>query len=227
MRQHTISVFDFMKKFPNAKTAQHYLEQKRWNGNPVCPECGSTDKQYKQKRYGKEGYYLCFHCKQVYSIRTGTIFERSHVPLDKWLFAIYLVATARKGISSLQLSKELGVTQTTAWFMLQRIREACKNNKFLSGIVEADKAYIGGKESNKHESKKLKAGSGVVGKIPVLGMRERGGNFKGKVLKDTTNNSIQTELNNSITEDATLCTDEHRAYIDTKYKHMTVNHSAK
>lgn len=226
----TISAYELMKRFPDEESARIYLEERRWKSNPVCPKCGCIENQYKQTREGKAGYYRCHHCKSVYTVRTGTLFERSHVPLDKWLFAIYLVVTARKGISSLQLSKEIGVTQKTAWFMLQRIREACSNNDhddFLSGIIEADETYIGGKESNKHASKKLKAGRGAVGKIAVLGMRERGGYVKAKVLNDTTAKTIQSELNANISEGSTLCTDEHRSYKGNKYKHKVVNHSAK
>ena len=228
MGKTTISFFEFRDKFPNSESARLYLEEKRWDDKPVCPHCGCIDRQYKQSRSGKEGYYFCFHCKLTYTVRTGTIFERSHVDLDKWLFAIYSVVTSRKGISSLQLSKLIGVEQRTAWFMLQRIREACKDDILtLKGIVEIDEAYIGGLEKNKHASKKIKAGGGIVGKIPVLGMRERNGNFKGKVIKDTKTETIQCELNNTLLKDTTICTDEHRAYIDTKFTHLTVNHSAK
>jgi transposase-like protein len=227
----TISAYELMKHFPDEPSAILYLEQKRWNGTPSCPDCGCVENQHKQTRDGKSGYYRCYHCKLVYTVRTGTIFERSHISLDKWLYAVYLVVTARKGISSLQLSKEIGVTQKTAWFMLHRIRAACQGKNdgdFLKGVIEADEAYFGGKESNKHASKQTKAGRGPVGKVAVLGMRERAGRFKGVVLRDTTAESIQAELNSTIEPESTLYTDEHRSYQNNQFKdHKTVNHSAK
>lgn len=227
----TISALEFIKKFPDRDSARTFLELKRWNNNPSCPSCGCVDNQYKQFRGGVAGYFRCNHCNFTYTVRTGTIFERSNVPLDKWLLAIYLVVDARKGITSVQLSKEIGGTQKTAWFMLHRIREPCRSdndsNGFLQGIIEADEIYIGGKEANKHESKKLKAGRGAVVKIAVLGMCERGGKVVAKVLNSTSKEAIHTELNASIADGAVLCTDEHRSYQGNKYVHRVVNHSAK
>ena len=198
-----ISIFELFERFPDEESAKKYLEEKRWGNKPVCPFCG--------KRHGVEGYFECGECGKVYTVRTGTIFERSHVPLHKWIFAFYLVVTSRKGISSMQLSKEIGVTQKTAWFMLQRIREACNsnhddddNNGFLSGIVEADGVYIGGKESNKHESQKLKAGRGIVGKTAVLGMRARGGKVLARVIPDTSRDTVHQILNRYLSRDSFL-----------------------
>ena len=170
------------KRFPDAESARLYLERRHWKGKPVCPGCGGVDRQYEQTRGNAAGCYNCHHCKLVYTVRTNSIFERSRVPLNKWFFTFYLVATVRNGISSLELSRVLGVTQKTAWFMLHRIRESCKddNTRLLRDIVEADETYVGGKARNKRE--KSDSGRGPVDMIPVLGVRQRGGRFKGIVL---------------------------------------------
>lgn len=179
------------------------------------------------------GYFRCLACKEDFTVRTGTIFERSHIPLDKWLYTMYLIATARKGISSMQISKELGITQKSAWFMLQRIREACGNGKgggeMLSDIVEADETYLGGKKKNRHASAKKGLGP-AAGKAAVLGMRERGGDTLAVVLHHSaaTTAEIGEQVQGSVAPGAVLCTDEGHAYHALKdYQHLTVNHGAK
>ena len=216
-----------MRRFPTEREARAYIEDCRWGQNPTCPKCRATNRIQTRKI---EGYYRCLACKSDFTVRNGTIFERSHVPLDKWLYAIYLLVTARKGISSLQLSKEIGVTQKTAWFMLARLRKACGNGNdaLLSGIIEADETFLGGKEANKHEQKKRHAGRGPVGKTPVIGMRERGGRTKAVVVEKVDSNTIKEHVEGQITLGSDLYTDEHAAYKSVAGpNHQSVNHSAK
>lgn len=124
MCKDTVSIFELVQMLPNNEAARLYIEKKRWKDNVKCPLCESNEK-ITARGVKRLGYYICRSCSKEFTVRTGTIFQRSHIPLNKWLFAIYLFVTSRKGISSLQLSKEIGITQKSAWCMLQRIREAC------------------------------------------------------------------------------------------------------
>src|ERR1700694_1201339 len=130
MSRSTISTFQLFAMFPDQESARRHIEAQRWPQCTVCPTCGIKDRVTARKN----GFYRCNQCREDFTVRTGTIFERSHIPLHKWIYAMYLLLTARKGISSLQLSKEIGITQKSAWFLLQRMREACGNDlTILSG----------------------------------------------------------------------------------------------
>lgn len=219
-----ISTFDLFSRFPDQESARVYLEQRRWPDGVTCPVCSSKDRITVRKG----GYYRCNACDEDFTVRTGTIFERSHIPLHKWVYAMYLLVTARKGISSLQLSKEIGITQKSAWFMLHRIREACgKDLRKLRGIIEIDETYVGGLEANKHASKKLHAGRGPVGKTPVLGMRERGGRTVAMPMEEITLEAVRHAVYSRIEQGSTIHTDEASVYdLDGLfYRQDSINHT--
>ena len=160
--------------------------------------------------------------------------ENSRLPLHKWLMAIYMMTVARKGIPSTQMARELGITQKSAWFLAQRIREAwelysdnSKGGGPLRNIVEVDETFIGGKEKNKHSSKKLKNGRGGVGKAVVVGAVERRGNVVAKVIPNTTSITLKSFIRATVEKGSTVYTDEFRSYHGLNdYNHLSVNHSA-
>ena len=220
----TISITQLLRMFPNQDSCFAWLEKVRWQDKPVCAHCGAMDRVSKPK--SKPHHYWCGHCRKQFTVTTGTILHATKTPLQNWIVAIYSVMTARKGVSAMQLSKELGVQYRTAWYMLHRIREACASGVFrLDNVVEMDEVYIGGKEANKHAHKKLRAGRGPVGKEAVMGVRERGGKTIARPV-DTVDGKTAVEFaSTAVQGGATVYTDESNIYNRIPFSHAAVNHS--
>lgn len=226
------NLIELVTYFKDEKTCNKYLEKIRWGKDGhTCPYegCGHT----KIFRYSNGKTYKCAKCQKQFSIRVGTIFEDSKVSLKKWFAAIYLVTSNKKGLSSLQLSRDIGVTQKTAWFMLHRVRKALglhQSDGKLEGTCEADETYVGGLEKNKHWNKKVKGtqGRSTKTKIIVAGVLQRGGELRVKQLEATNVQTLGKFVTDNVKEGSNINTDEWMGYknLHKTHIHRVVNHKS-
>ena len=205
------SILQLLQAFPDEQTCIEHLEELRWDGDVISP-FDTTSKVYKCK--GNK--FKCKNTNKYFNVRTGTLFDNTKIPLQKWFLAIWLITSHKKGISSMQLARDLDVTQKTSWFMLQRIRRCfgLENDNDLDGDVEVDETYVGGKNKNRHASKKIDGSQGrsAKDKAPVVGMVARGGKVNAKKVTDVKQKTLTNEIIQVVKETARLFTDEWVGY---------------
>ena len=220
----SISLMQLGDIFPDEDSAREWFKARFWPDGRCCGHCGGT--RTVDASHAKMPYW-CTDCRSYFSIKTGTLLEYTQLPLRKWAYAIYLHLTSLKGVSSMKLHRDIGVSQKTAWHMLQRIRKAWESEEPLfAGPLEVDETYLGGKESNKHESKKLKAGRGTVGKSTVIGAKDRKtGKVKAKVVKGTDKATLQGFVLAFALTGAMVYTDDGKVYRGMPFEHEAVKHS--
>ncbi len=225
-----MNIIEVFRKFPTEADCINYLGLVRWHGTPMCPYCHSD---HTTPMPGEQRHH-CNNCNTTFSVTVGTIFHHTHLPLQKWFLAISLILNAKKGISARQLARDLEVNKNTAWFLAMRIRKAMaepEQRNLLQGLVEMDETYVGGKprkENDKSSSGQSKRGRGTS-KTPVVGMAERGGVVKTKVIKDhkLTRKVLSAMIRANVdTATSILITDEYSGYneIIRFMSHEVVNH---
>jgi transposase-like protein len=221
------SVTDFFASIPDEAAAMAYMESARWPNGVTCIHCGHADVW----KIASRNLYTCKDCRKQFTIRTGTVMEASHIKVQLWVFAMYLMTVSRKGVSSVQLAKQLGITQKSAWFMAHRIRESCKTGGMLTGTVEADETYIGGKAKNMHAKvRKLKiTGTGGTNKTAVFGLKSRDGEVRAQVIQNADMQTLHPIIKENVAVGSTLYSDECNAYnkLGDDYKRGVVRHGAK
>ncbi len=217
-----------IRYFSDPDNCLNYLAARRWPNGVVCPTCGRKDVSFVAAR--RVWQCKTRHPKAQFSVKVGTVFEDSPLGLDKWLPAIWLIANCKNGISSYELARDLGVTQKTGWFMLHRIRLAMQESGgMMSGQIEVDETYIGGKARNMHASKRSKkvTAHGVKGKAAVFGMVERGGKVRAVPVEKTRKDNLQARIRESVVAGSAIFSDEHPLYegLDADYQHAVINHA--
>ena len=222
-----ISLMELAEMFPDEQSAHDWFVEQRWGeAGRFCPKCGNKSTSMSRGNMA----FWCPACRRRFSVRTGTVMERSHIPLRKWAFAIYLTVTSLKGVSSMKLHRDLKITQKSAWFMAHRIREAMRDDTscFL-GPVEADETYFGGKRRNMSNAKRKEledTGRGAVGKTAVAGLKDRASNqVCAQVVPHTDAETLQGFVAEHADTDATVYTDDAHAYHGLPNNHESVKHS--
>lgn len=215
-------------EFKNEEDFENYLIDLRWRQGVECPKCSS--RRVSRKR--KEKRFICNGCNRSFSIRSGTVFHSSKLPLSKWFLAISLVIHAKKGLSSLQLARTISVNKDTAWYMQKRLREAMWEDFTLKGLIEVDETYVGGSLRNKHYHTKKKNpsyfGSGMMHKTPVLGMVQRQGKILVRVIDHADGENIKPILSDKLAPECVVVTDGFGGYagLDKLFnQHVRLNHA--
>lgn len=223
-----VTLIQFFQRFPGDKECRQYLESILWKDGRVCRHCGTIDNSILLKgKSTRPGVYKCRDCRKQFTVTVGTIFEDSHLPLQKWFAAIYMMCSSRKGVSANQLHRQLGMTYKSAWFLCHRIRKIFAGKDFphsplLRGVVEADETFVGGKQRHKSRRK-------VAPKTPVLVAVERGGNARSAVVNGTGINDLKDHIYANVSNTSIFMTDENPSYRQIGEKiscHHTVNHSS-
>lgn len=216
--------------FSDPNTCREFMVNLRWpDGIVTCPHCGSTEPRFMEKR----GIWQCKNkeCRKQFSVKVGTIFEDSPLPLQKWLPVLWLLANAKNGISSYEIHRAIGVTQKTAWFMLHRVRLAMQTESFckLQGEVEVDETYIGGKARNMHKARRAEKikGTGGMGKTAVMGLLERHGEVRTKVVPNVRRDTLQPEVRKHVEPGSAVFSDDLHSYrgLGDEFVHEVVNHA--
>jgi len=224
------SLHEAIKYFADGERAFEYMKSVRWpSGKVSCPRCGCEDVSFISTRK----IWTCKKCvtKKQFTIRVGTVLEDSAISFDKWICAFWLIANAKNGVSSYEIGRALGVTQKTGWFMLQRIRLAMQNGTLekLSGEIEADETYIGGKVRNMHVDRKRKRGRGTggVGKAIVMGLLERKGKIKLKHVPNAKRSTVQGEIRQHVAPGSHIFTDALPSYngLNKEFVHEAIDHA--
>lgn len=223
-----INLITLASQYSDEDKARGLLESLRWPNGPVCPHCKAVNEAYtitpkaSSKSPARKGLYCCGICRKQFTVKVGTIFEDSHIPISKWLMAMFILCSSKKSISAHQIHRMIGITYKSAWFMCHRIRYAMgtdANAPKLSGIVEVDETFVGGKGTKE---------TTMMRKTPVVALIERNGNMRTAVVSNVTQKNLGRVMSECVSKEATLHTDEHGAYRNPgkQFKaHHTVVHS--